>query len=76
LGRGLGRRLLGHLEARARESGFHVLVAGISADNVASVRLFESAGFQKCAHYREVGKKFGRVLDVVHYQKILDPLDA
>lgn len=76
LGKGLGRRLLSHLEARARAGGFHALIAGISADNLASIRLFESAGFQKCAHYREVGKKFGKVLDVVHYEKLLDPEEA
>jgi phosphinothricin acetyltransferase len=70
-GRGIGPRLVDHLEAFARTAGLHVLVALISGENAASVKLFERAGYDKCAHYREVGHKFGRVLDLVSYQKIL-----
>jgi L-amino acid N-acyltransferase YncA len=28
-------------------------------------------GFEKCAHYKKAGEKFGRFLDVIDYQKML-----
>ena len=47
-------------------------MASIFGENVASIRLFEKLGYKKYAHYREVGEKFGRFLDIVDYQKILE----
>ncbi len=70
-GKGIGSRAIGFLEDFARSAGFHALVASICAENRESVRLFERAGYSKCAHFREVGFKFGRVLDVVDYEKII-----
>jgi phosphinothricin acetyltransferase len=70
-GRGIGSLALQHIEAFAREQGLHVLVATITGENERSIRLFAQSGYEKCAHYREVGRKFGRLLDVVAYQKIL-----
>lgn len=71
-GRGIGRAALGFIEGFAREKGLHVLMASISADNTGSVELFSRNGYEKCAHLREVGRKFGLILDNVLYQKILD----
>ena len=70
-GKGVGAIALKHIEAFAKEMGVHVLVASISGDNEGSVRLFEKNGYEKCAHFKEVGKKFGKLLDNVAYQKIL-----
>lgn len=70
-GKGYGRAVVERLESFARGQGFHALVAQISGENGASVKLFERAGYAKCAHYREVGRKFGRWLDLVCYEKIL-----
>jgi len=70
-GKGIGRACVEFLEARAAERGFHALLAIICAENEASIRLFKAAGYWECARYREVGLKFGRLLDVVSYQKIL-----
>lgn len=71
-GRGVGRALLARLieEARARE--MRTVVASIDALNVASIRLHESFGFVEVARYRELFYKFGRWLDVVHLQLLLD----
>src|SRR4030042_165072 len=71
VGKGLGRLAVDYIEAFARTQQFHVLVATICGDNIGSIRLFEQCGYAKCAHYQEVGKKFGQWLDVVAYQKIL-----
>lgn len=70
-GRGIGPLALAHAEGMAAERGFHALVAGISGENQASMKLFERSGYEKCAHFRQIGKKFGRYLDVVYYQKLV-----
>lgn len=72
LGKGLGRLAVQYIEDYARVQGIHVLVATICGENNRSIRVFEKCGFSKCAHYKEVGQKFGRLLDVVAYQKILN----
>jgi L-amino acid N-acyltransferase YncA len=71
-GRGLGRVLLEELVARARRHDVHVMVAGIDAANTASVALHTRLGFQHAGTIRQAGFKFGRWLDLVFYQRILD----
>ncbi len=71
-GKGLGGKALKHLEKYAEGAGVHVLIAIISAENDGSIRLFEKNGYEKCAYFKQVGHKFGRHLDAVAYQKILD----
>ncbi len=63
-GRGIGRQLLAALVQAARRLGHHALLARISADNEVSIRLHESLGFVPVGLMREVGRKFGRILDV------------
>jgi L-amino acid N-acyltransferase len=68
---GLGRALLSDLIERARAIGYHTLLGGTSADQTASLRLQESLGFTRVAHFKEVGYKFGQWLDVVFLQLML-----
>lgn len=70
-GKGIGRQTLEKLETVAREHGISVLIGIITAENHQSVRLFEKCGYKKCTHFRKVGEKFNRILDVVGYQKIV-----
>ncbi|MEI8095319.1 MAG: N-acetyltransferase family protein [Spirochaetales bacterium] len=72
-GQGLGSQTLEFAEQQARERDFHSLLAIICGENTASIRLFQKHGYTECAHYREVGRKFGRWLDVVSYEKLLEP---
>lgn len=69
-GRGIGRRALAYLEEQAVMNSFHTLLAVICGENESSINLFKKAGYEKCAHYKDLGKKFGRYLDIVCYQKI------
>jgi phosphinothricin acetyltransferase len=71
-GRGVGRSLLEPLIEAAQRLGLHAILAGIDAENAASIRLHTAFGFEKVAHFRQVGHKFGRWLDVVYYQRMLD----
>jgi len=68
-GRGLGGALVTELLARAAALGKHVMIAGIDADNSASLGLHERLGFTRVAHFREVGRKFDRWLDLVFLQR-------
>jgi phosphinothricin acetyltransferase len=60
------------LEETAKRKGFHVLLGTITGTHERSIRLFIKCGFEKCAHFKQVGQKFDELLDVVVYQKILD----
>lgn len=67
-GRGIGGQLLRPLVTAARERGLHVILAAIDASNEASLRLHSRHGFVQVAHFREVGFKFGRWLDLIDMQ--------
>jgi phosphinothricin acetyltransferase len=69
--RGLGRTILQDLIERARAAGFHSIIGGASADQPASIALQETLGFTPVAHFKEVGEKFGRRLDVIYLQLML-----
>lgn len=71
-GRGLGRTIVGELITAASALGKHVLIAGIDGGNMASIRLHERAGFLEVARMPEVGRKFGRWLDLIFMQRFLD----
>jgi phosphinothricin acetyltransferase len=57
---------------RARAAGKHVMIAGVDAENEASIRFHERLGFERVARFKEVGYKFGRWLDLVFLQLMLD----
>ena len=71
-GRGIGRELISALVKRARASGVHVLVAGADADNTASIEFHRRVGFVEVARMPEVGRKFGRWLDLVLMQRVVE----
>ncbi|MDD4802790.1 MAG: GNAT family N-acetyltransferase [Syntrophomonas sp.] len=71
VGRGIGSQALAFIEDYAKKQDIHVLLAVICGQNEASIKLFSKNGYFKCAHYKEVGKKFGQILDSVSYQKII-----
>lgn len=70
-GRGIGTQLMQELIAEARTQGVHVLIAALSADNDASMRLHRSLGFIEVGRLPEVGRKFDRWLDLVYLQLTL-----
>lgn len=72
VGRGIGRKLMQNLLERLKEISVHALIAGIALPNEASIRLHESAGFEKVAHFKQVGRKFDRWIDVGNWELILN----
>ena len=71
-GQGFGRALMRPIIEHARAAGIHVLIGGVDASNAASMGLQLSLGFEQVAHFRQVGRKFDRWLDLVFVQLILD----
>jgi len=70
-GKGIGSKAIEFIENYAMSNRFHTLIATICGENINSIKLFESNNYMKCSHFREVGKKFDRFLDVISLQKIL-----
>lgn len=71
-GRGTGRALYLALIAQLQGIGVHAAMGGIALPNAASVALHERLGFVQVAQFREVGRKFGRWIDVGYWQLLLD----
>jgi L-amino acid N-acyltransferase YncA len=70
-GRGVGVALLGELVRLGTAHGFHSAIARIVGNHEASIALHARCGFEPVGTEREVGRKFGRWLDVVLMQRLL-----
>jgi L-amino acid N-acyltransferase YncA len=70
-GKGIARLLMEPLIEAARRQGYHAIIASIDATNDASIRLHRSFGFEEVAHFRQVGYKFGRWLDLKFLELLL-----
>ncbi len=70
-GRGVGRLLLAELVRLAELHGFHAVMGRIVGGHEASIALHRALGFEQVGHEREVGRKFGRWLDVVVMERLL-----
>jgi phosphinothricin acetyltransferase len=70
-GLGVGRLLLDELVRLASVHGFHAVIARIVGHNDASIALHRACGFELVGVEREVGRKFGRWLDVVELQRLV-----
>lgn len=70
-GTGVGRALLAEIVHVAEARGFHSVIGRIVGGHDASIRLHRAVGFEHVGVEREVGRKFGRWLDVVVMQKLL-----
>jgi L-amino acid N-acyltransferase YncA len=70
-GGGIGTALLTALIEAAAAAGVHAMVAGIEAGNAASVGLHERLGFRDAGVLPEVGRKFGRWLDLKFMVRVL-----
>ncbi len=70
-GKGIGRALLSEAVVLARTHGFHSVIARVSATQQASVALHQACGFDLIGVEREIGRKFGRWVDVALLQRLL-----
>ncbi len=70
-GKGIGKLLIPPLITAATQLQMHTIIASIDATNEASLRLHTNMGFVEVAHFKQVGYKFGRWLDLKFLQLIL-----
>jgi L-amino acid N-acyltransferase YncA len=71
-GLGIGRQLKAAIIDEARRLRFHTLIARVAGESRESLHLNESFGFTLVGTLKEVGRKFGRLLDVHLLQKMLE----
>ncbi len=70
-GHGVGSKLYDQLLTMLRSLKIHVAIGGIALPNEVSISFHEKFGFTKIAHFKEVGFKFNRWIDVGYWQCIL-----
>jgi len=71
-GKGLGKLFLGELIKVAKAQGYHTIIGAIDLDNKVSIALHEKMGFEYAGTLKQAGYKFGRWLDFVFYQLVLE----
>lgn len=70
-GQGIGRSVLAELGTLAEAHGFHAVMARIVGGHEASIQLHLTCGFEVVGVEREVGRKFGKWLDVALMQRLI-----
>ncbi|WP_100615091.1 GNAT family N-acetyltransferase [Confluentibacter citreus] len=70
-GRQIGSALYIELLKTLKDQNYHAIIGGLTLPNDASVRLHEKLGFKQVAHFKEVGFKFNKWLDVGFWELIL-----
>src|SRR5688500_11711105 len=71
-GMGIGKLLIPPLIEAAKQLQMHTIIAGIDATNDVSIWLHKRFGFEETAHFKQVGYKFGRWLDLKFLQLMLN----
>jgi len=71
-GQGISKILLQKIISLAKNAGMHALIAGIDSENDISLQLHLKFGFTQVAHFKQVGFKFNRWLDLIFLEMILD----
>ena len=72
-GKGVGKALVTEIVHLAGAHGFHCVVARIVGHHEVSIALHRSCGFELVGIERQVGRKFGRWLDVAVMQQLVGP---
>ena len=70
-GQGIGSLLYTPLLDELKRMGMHTALGGIALPNDSSIALHEKLGFEKVAHFKQTGIKFGQWIDVGYWEKIL-----
>ena len=68
--RGIGRRLMQAVLEEGKKAGLHTIISRIAGGNDISVHLHRQFDFADIGTMKEVGNKFGQLLDVSLMQKM------
>jgi len=69
--KGIGTQLYTKLFQNLKSLKIHAIIGGMSLPNKASQALHEKFGFKKVAHFKEVGYKFNKWIDVGYWELLL-----
>jgi L-amino acid N-acyltransferase YncA len=69
-GKQIGTKLYTQLLKQLKEQNYHAIIGGLTLPNEASVKLHEKLGFKQVAHFKEVGYKFDKWLDVGFWELV------
>ena len=75
VGKGIGSQLYSALIALLKQTDTHSVIGCIALPNAGSIALHEKMGFEKVAHFKEVGRKFDRWVDVGFWALIFSSED-
>jgi len=70
--KGIAKQLMLTLIESVNQKEIHTMIAGIDADNAISIHLHKQLGFEEAGHFKQVGYKFGKWLDLIFMQLILE----
>jgi phosphinothricin acetyltransferase len=70
-GHGIGRALAEYILHEAEKTGLYTVISRVTAGNALSVHLHQRLGFTEIGVMRRCGRKFGEILDVVFFEKVL-----
>ena len=68
--KGIGSELYREFLEELKETSIHAIIAGIALPNDASIKFHEKLGYEKVAHFKEVGYKLGRWVDVGFWEML------
>lgn len=68
---GIGTKLYTALIEILKNKNYHALIGGIALPNDKSIALHEKLGFEKVAHFKQVGYKFNQWIDVGYWELLL-----
>ena len=71
-GKGTGKKIMTKLIHLAKEQGFHIMIAGIDANNSKSIKFHHNFGFKEVGRFNQVGFKFEKWLDLIFMQLFLE----
>jgi L-amino acid N-acyltransferase YncA len=71
-GKGIGTALMRDLLLHTTQAGFHSVIARIQSTNAVSRHLHEQLGYRLIGTEIAVGRKFGKWVDMLSYQKMLE----
>ncbi|MCF6188929.1 MAG: N-acetyltransferase family protein [Cocleimonas sp.] len=71
-GKGIGTKLYQKLFDELATRSIRSIMAVIALPNTGSIALHEKMGFEKVAHFKEVGYKYEQWIDVGYWQKMFD----
>ncbi|MBN4052143.1 MAG: phosphinothricin acetyltransferase [Bacteroidetes bacterium] len=72
MNKGIGTALYAELIKRLTEMDIHAVIGGIALPNEASIALHEKLGFKKVAHFKEVGYKFEKWVDIGYWELMIN----